>query len=159
MVTGVILWLFGRSRFGTTLEGIRENEERMRFSGFNTFRPRLAAFVLTGAAASLGGALFALNVGGYISPDILSFGKAGDSLVAALIGGLGGTLVGPVLGTFLFVYAQANFNFGGNIHLLTGVLLIVVLVFAPPGGITGALTKPYRYWRAKLTQRGKGAEK
>ncbi|WP_026926064.1 branched-chain amino acid ABC transporter permease [Granulicoccus phenolivorans] len=156
VVTGVILWLFGRSRFGTTLEGIRENEERMRFSGFNTFRPRLAAFVLTGAAASLGGALFALNVG-YISPDILSFGKAGDSLVAALIGGLG-TLVGPVLGTFLFVYAQANFNFGGNIHLLTGVLLIVVLVFAP-GGITGALTKPYRYWRAKLTQRGKGAEK
>ncbi len=83
----------------------------------------------------MGGALFALNVG-YISPDILSFGKAGDSLVAALIGGLG-TLVGPVLGTFLFVYAQANFNFGGNIHLLTGGAADRRAGVRPPGGITG----------------------
>lgn len=155
VLTALILWLFGRSRFGTTLEGIRENEERMRFSGFDTFRPRLAAFVLTGAAASLGGALFALNVG-YISPDILSFGKAGDSLVAALIGGLS-TLIGPVLGTFLFVYAQSNFNFGGNIHVLTGALLIVVLVFAP-GGITGALDKLYRFVKTKVQARRKGAD-
>ena len=51
--------------------------------------------------ASLGGALFAVNAG-YVSPDILSFGKAGDSLIAALIGGFG-LLGGPVLGTFLFV--------------------------------------------------------
>jgi branched-chain amino acid transport system permease protein len=72
VVSGVVLWLVGRSRFGTTLEGIRENEERMRFSGYNTFRPRLVAFVLSGAVASLGGALFAIN-SGYVSPDILGF--------------------------------------------------------------------------------------
>lgn len=140
-VCAIILWLVGRSRFGTTLEGIRENEERMRFSGYDTFLPRLTAFVLSGAVASLGGALFAINAG-YVSPDILGFGKAGDSLIAALIGGLG-TLVGPILGTVLFVFAQANFNFGGNLHLFTGISLIVVLVFMP-GGITGALQKLYR---------------
>lgn len=146
VVSGIILWLVGRSKFGTTLEGIRENEERMRFSGYNTFLPRLAAFVLSGAVASLGGALFAIN-SGYISPDILGFTQAGDSLIAALIGGFG-LLIGPVLGTFLFVYAQANFNFGGNLHLFTGMTLIVVLVFMP-GGITGALQKLYRRVRGK----------
>jgi branched-chain amino acid transport system permease protein len=146
--SAIVLWLVGRSRFGTTLEGIRENEERMRFSGYDTFLPRLGAFVLSGAVASLGGALFAINAG-YVSPDILGFGRAGDSLIAALIGGLG-TLLGPILGTFLFVYAQANFNFGGNLHLFTGMALIVVLVFMP-GGITGALQKLYRRIR-----RGKG---
>lgn len=140
-VSATVLWLVGRSRFGTTLEGIRENEERMRFSGYDTFVPRLVAFVLSGAVASLGGALFAINAG-YVSPDILGFGKAGDSLIAALIGGFG-LLIGPVLGTFLFVYAQANFNFGGNLHLFTGLTLIVVLVFLP-GGISGALQKLYR---------------
>ncbi len=139
-VSATALWLVGRSRFGTTLEGIRENEERMRFSGYDTFAPRLLAFVLSGAVASLGGALFAINAG-YVSPDILGFAKAGDSLIAALIGGFG-LLIGPVVGTFLFVYAQANFNFGGNLHLFTGLALIVVLVFLP-GGITGAFHKLY----------------
>lgn len=147
--SGIVLWLVGRSRFGVTLEGIRENEERMRFSGYDTFLPRLAAFVLSGAVASLGGALFAIN-SGYISPDILGFTQAGDSLIAALIGGFG-MLIGPVLGTFLFVYAQANFNFGGNLHLFTGLTLIVVLVFMP-GGITGALQKLYRRVRGKDNQ-------
>lgn len=137
----IVLWLVGRSRFGTTLEGIRENEERMRFSGYDTFLPRLAAFVLSGAVASLGGALFAVNAG-YVSPDILSFTTAGDSLIAALIGGFG-LLAGPVVGTFLFVFAQAEFNFGGNLHLFTGMALIAVLVFMP-GGISGALQKGYR---------------
>lgn len=145
-VCAIVLWLVGRSRFGTTLEGIRENEERMRFSGYDTFVPRLAAFVLSGAVASLGGALFAINAG-YVSPDILGFTRAGDSLIAALVGGMG-TLLGPVLGTVLYVYAQANFNFGGNLHLFTGMALIIVLVFMP-GGITGALQKLYRRLRRK----------
>jgi branched-chain amino acid transport system permease protein len=143
-VCGTILWLVGRSRFGTTLEGIRENEERMRFSGYDTFRPRLTAFVLSGAVAALGGSLFALNAG-YVSPDVLSFTQAGDSLIAALIGGFS-LLAGPVVGTFLFVYAQAKFNFGGNLHLFTGMTLIAVLVFMP-GGISGALQKAYRRLR------------
>lgn len=147
VVSGIVLWLVGRSRFGTTLEGIRENEERMRFSGYDTFRPRLVAFVLSGAVASLGGALFAIH-SGYVSPDILGFTTAGDSLIAALIGGFG-LLIGPVVGTFLFVYAQANFNFGGNLHLFTGLTLILVLVFLP-GGITGALQKLYRRLRGRV---------
>lgn len=141
VVCAVLLWVVGRSRFGTTLEGIRENEERMRFSGYDTFLPRLGAFVLSGAVASLGGALFAINAG-YVSPDILGFTQAGDTLIAALIGGFG-LLVGPIFGTFLFVYAQANLNFGGNLHLFTGLALIVVLVFMP-GGITGSGQRLYR---------------
>lgn len=131
-VTG--FWALGRTRFGTTLEGIRENEERMRFSGYDTFVPRLVAFVASGAVAAVGGALYALNAG-YVSPDILGFGKAGDALIAVLVGGAA-TVLGPVLGVFLFVWAQANFNFGGNLHLFTGLALIAVLVFLP-GGITG----------------------
>lgn len=144
VLCATLLWLVGRSRFGTTLEGIRENEERMRFSGYNTFLPRLAAFVLSGAVASLGGSLFAINAG-YVSPDILGFGRAGDSLIAALIGGFG-VLIGPVIGTFLFVFAQAEFNFGGNLHLFTGLTLIVVLVFMP-GGITSGVQKLYHRLR------------
>jgi branched-chain amino acid transport system permease protein len=141
VVATSVIWLVGRSRFGTLLEGIRENEERMRFSGYNTFSPRLVAFVLSGAIASVGGALFALHAS-YVSPEVLGFLKAGDSLIATIVGGLG-TLVGPIVGTAIYVYAQANLNSGGNLHLYTGIALILVLVFVP-GGVTGAAQKTWR---------------
>lgn len=141
IVCVVGLWLLGRSRFGTVLEGIRENEERMRFSGYNTFRPRLIAFVCSGLVASIGGALFALNAA-YVSPDILGFTQAGDSLIATMVGGLG-TLLGPLVGTALYVWGEAHFNSGGNLYLYTGVALIVVLVFLPDG-ITGSVR---RLWK------------
>jgi branched-chain amino acid transport system permease protein len=56
-----------------------------------------------------------------------------------------------VLGMVLFVYAQANFNFGGNLHLYTGIALIVVLVFFP-GGLTGTAQTLVR----RLKRRGAG---
>jgi branched-chain amino acid transport system permease protein len=94
----------------------------------------------------VGGALFALNAG-YISPDILGFARAGDSLIASLVGGLG-TLAGPLIGTALFVWAQAQLNVGGNLHLFTGIALIVVLVFMP-GGITGTIQRTVKRLRRR----------
>ncbi|WP_037144147.1 branched-chain amino acid ABC transporter permease [Rhodococcoides fascians] len=132
------LWLLGRSSFGRVLGGIRENEERMRFSGFGTYLPRLAAFVASGFVASLGGALFALNAG-FVSPDILGFSRAGDALIAALVGGMG-TILGPLLGTGLFMFTQAKLNIGGNLNLFTGVALMVVLVVAP-GGLSALIQR------------------
>ena len=52
----LLSWLFGRlvaSRFGTALQGIRENESRMESLGYPVYRIKLAAFTLSGAAAGL----------------------------------------------------------------------------------------------------------
>ncbi|MTD12507.1 hypothetical protein GIS00_00930 [Nakamurella sp. YIM 132087] len=141
VLLALVLWLVGRSRFGTVMEGVRENEERMRFSGFNTFRPRLIAFVLSGFVASVAGVLFALNAA-YVSPDTLGFLKAGDALTAAIIGGLG-FLAGPLVGGMLYIVAQSEFNAGGNLHLYMGIVLIVVLMFLP-GGIVGMVVRGAR---------------
>jgi branched-chain amino acid transport system permease protein len=145
VVCATALWLIGRSRFGTLLEGIRENEERMRFSGYDTFLPRLAAFVVSGIVASVGGALFALNAA-YVSPEQLGFVRSGDALIAALVGGLG-TLIGPVIGVCLFVLAKSNLN-GGNLHLYTGAAVVLVLALMP-GGITGMAEKWWNQARSR----------
>lgn len=147
-----MLWVVGRSKFGVVLEGIRENEERMRFSGFNTFRPRLVAFVLSGFVASLAGVLFALNAA-YVSPETLSFLKSGDALTATIIGGMS-TLLGPLLGGLLYVLAQSEFNTSGNLHLYMGILLVLVLMFMP-GGIMGGLTTLWHKFRHTRTGAGK----
>jgi branched-chain amino acid transport system permease protein len=152
VVVSLALWLIGRARFGAVLQAVRDNEERMRFSGFNTFVPRFAAFVLSGAVASLGGVLFTLNAS-YVSPDLLSFAKAGDSLIAVLVGGFG-TLAGPIAGALLFVYAQAKFNTSGNLGLFTGIALVLVLVFLR-GGVTGGIAPLSARIRSALRKRGR----
>jgi branched-chain amino acid transport system permease protein len=151
IVVALVLWLVGRSRLGTLLEAIRENEERARFSGYNTYRPRLIAFTISGAAASLAGVLFALS-SAYVSPDALSFTTAGNALIATIIGGMA-TLIGPVVGAVLYIYAQAKFA-SGNLQLYMGLALIVVLVFLP-GGIVGSLGRLGKLGSARIRRSGR----
>lgn len=149
VLSAFALWTVGRSKFGTVLEGIRENEERMRFSGFNTYWPRVLAFTISGVVASLGGVLFALNAA-YVSPDVLSFLKAGDALIAAIVGGLG-VLLGPIFGALLYIVAQSQFNQSGNLYLYTGLALILVLMFLP-GGILGWLSSARKRLNRRATK-------
>jgi branched-chain amino acid transport system permease protein len=142
------LWVVGRSRFGVVLEAIRENEERARFSGYNTYLPRLGAFAISGLCASLAGALFALKAS-YVSPDVLSFVLAGDTLIAAIVGGFT-ILLGPVIGAVLYIYAQGEFAETGNLQLYTGLAMIVAVVFLP-GGITGFGLQLYRRVRGMFS--------
>ncbi|MFF3572900.1 branched-chain amino acid ABC transporter permease [Nocardia jiangxiensis] len=146
------MWVVGRTSFGTLLEGIRENEERMRFSGFDTYRPRLIAFVASGFVAALAGVLFAINAA-YVSPEVLGFLEAGDSLTATIVGGAS-TLGGPVLGGFLYVWAQATFNSSGNLHLYIGIALILVLMFLP-GGIVGSAQRLWGRMRSRRKENEK----
>lgn len=132
------LWVVGRSRLGLVLEAIRENEERARFSGYNTYLPRLIAFAVSGASASIAGVLFALHAS-FVSPDVLSFATAGNSLIAAIVGGIA-TLVGPVVGAILYIFTQNEFGSNGNVELYTGIALVVVLAFIP-GGIVGGFSR------------------
>jgi branched-chain amino acid transport system permease protein len=141
------LWVIGRSRFGVVLEAIRENEERARFSGYNTYRPRLVAFTISGLCAAIAGTLFALKAS-YVSPDVLSFVLAGDSLIAAIVGGFT-ILLGPLVGAVLYIYAQGEFAETGNLQLYTGLAMIIAVVFLP-GGITGFALQLYRRVRALL---------
>jgi branched-chain amino acid transport system permease protein len=141
-------WLLGlaafavrRSRFGATLRAIRENEERMRFSGFGTYLPRLAAFVFVNAVAGACGLLHVLN-SGFVSPESLGLGVSTNALVAALIGGVAGS-IGPIAGGVLFAVAQDQFGAHGFTQLLTGVAIVVFIVLLPRG-VVGALLDAVR---------------
>ena len=151
VIVAFMLWTVGRSRFGVVLEAVRENEERARFSGYNTYLPRLGAFTISGLCASLAGALFALKAS-YVSPDVLSFVLAGDSLIAAIVGGFT-ILLGPVVGAILYIYAQGEFAESGNLQLYTGLAMIIAVVFLP-GGITGSVAVLYRKVRGLFDSKG-----
>ncbi len=92
-------WLLRRivnSPFGWTLRGIRENESRLRALGVNTFRFKLASFVIGGAFAGLAGLLLAHSAS-IASPENLYWTTSGQALIMLIVGGPG-TLTGPMLG-------------------------------------------------------------
>ena len=123
------------SPFGAALIGIRENEARMRAMGFDTFRLKLAAFVLAGAAAALSGALYAYY-NGFVSPDELYWTRSGEVLVMVLLGGAG-TLIGPAVGAGVVLILQnLASSFTARWTMILGAAFILVVLLAP-GGLAG----------------------
>jgi len=128
-----LAWLASNSRFGLVLRAIQANEERMRFSGFNTFLPRLWAFILASFIVSVAGVLMALN-SAFASPELLDFGTGGHSLVAMLVGGAS-SVAGPLLGALLYTWGQDSFGASGHLELFTGIAVVVVISIFPKGVI------------------------
>ena len=142
-----LAWAVGRSPAGQVLRAIKANEERMRFSGFDTYWPRVMAFTLAAFMAAVAGLLTGLYTA-FASPELLDFSTGGNALVSTLIGGVG-TVGGPALGALLYVLGQDQFGATGNLELLTG-LGVVLVIYVFPEGVMGFL----RGGLARLSSRG-----
>jgi branched-chain amino acid transport system permease protein len=149
-LVGLALWAVHRSRLGAVLRAVRENDERMRFSGFDTYAPRLIAFVLISSIATICGLLHVLNAG-FVSPDSLGLSVSTNALVAALIGGVGSS-TGPILGGLIFSYAQDQFSARGVTQLFTGIAVVVFIVLLPRG-VLGGLSDAARHLARALGRR------
>lgn len=136
-------WRLSGSRMGRAFAAIREDELAATTMGIDVPRYRMASFVIAGAVAGLYGVLLAY-FSRFADPNEFSFTAAIDGLVTAVVGGV--TLfVGPVLGSvFLSVLPEVQRVLGvdaGWIRpTLSGVLLLVVILFLP-GGLSGLIPR------------------
>jgi branched-chain amino acid transport system permease protein len=125
------------SRFGRVLAGARENEIRMESIGFEPFRYRLVAYVLSGMIAAIAGCLLA-NQTAFISPASMAWQRSGDLIFMVVLGGLG-SLHGAIIGAVVYVLSEEILaGFTEHWRILFGPLLILVVLFAR-GGLTGLL--------------------
>ncbi|RNJ27519.1 branched-chain amino acid ABC transporter permease [Halosegnis longus] len=97
LVCYLLLQRLVHSPFGRVLIAIRENEERARAIGYNTYVYKLSAFVMSGFFAGVAGALFAGFRRSVTPENGFYFLVAGDALLASILGGFG-TLAGPLYG-------------------------------------------------------------
>ena len=154
VLVGVCLWLLRRivdSPFGRMLTTIRENPERAEFIGVDVRRHELAAFVIAGAFAGLAGGLFGIFNRG-VFPDFAYWTKSSEVLIMTLLGGMG-AFTGPAVGALVLIWLnQQIVSYTEYWPLVLGIILIVLL-FAFPGGIAGAVSA---LWR-RLGRRPAGA--
>ena len=114
------------SPFGYTLRMIRDNAPRAQFLGIQVWRVRLAAFVLAGAFASIGGILMSLFVSGAY-PEFAYWTMSGEGIFMLMLGGMSAFL-GPLVGTALLLFLNDVVTRFTEYYGLT--LGIVILLFA-----------------------------
>ncbi len=138
------LWIMKRiveSPLGKILQAIRENEIRAEAVGYNVPRFKLLAFVIGGAFSGLAGVLYAMLFG-IVPLEAISFVFSGNVVFATLIGG-SGSLYGPVIGSFVFIWLSESVStLWARWPLLLGVAFVIVVMFLR-GGLGEAWT---RFW-------------
>jgi branched-chain amino acid transport system permease protein len=154
MVVMAALWALSRSTWGRRLASIRDNEERMRFSGYATYWPRVAAFAVSGLVASIAGTLNLVTTS-FISLTALFWSTSGLALIVAVIGGVRSVL-GPPLGAVLFVLLQSYLAGSGNHYQAVLGLVLIAVVLASPGGCIEIVERAFTAVASRLRAARRG---
>jgi branched-chain amino acid transport system permease protein len=111
---------------------LRENEERASALGVDAFKYYLMAFTIAATLAGLAGFAYSYYLR-YITPTALGITFLWSAVIMVIIGGTG-TLLGPVIGAFIFVFVPEVFRIAEELRLLLfGAALVVVIIFLPQG--------------------------
>ena len=126
------LWFFLRTPYGNTVACVKDNEERAKFIGYNTFLSRLTLFTMAGFFAGIAGALFAFFQE-FVSLDAIGLAMSTEVLFMAFIGGIG-SFFGPILGAGVFIYfTQWVSSITEHWEFFLGVLFVLLILYANEG--------------------------
>lgn len=144
-ILSFVMWKIVSSPFGLCLKAIRDNPEKAEYLGVSVRKYRWYAFVISGAYATVGGALLAPAIG-QVDPGLTYWTHSGTLVFMTLLGGFE-NFFGPLVGGIVYIFLQDKimsltaywrFIFGG---------ILAFIVIAAPGGIAGVISS--------LAKRGK----
>lgn len=138
----IVVRLMERSKVGRYLVALREDEEAAESLGVNVFKYKMIAIFISAFMTSLAGAFYT-NYLYYLHPGtMMSMAFSIEIILRPIIGGMG-TVLGPVIGSFLLTplgeisrsyFAKAGYE---GLHLVIyGFLLVAVVLFFPRGVIS-----------------------
>jgi urea transport system permease protein len=124
---------FTSGRFGDALIAIRDDEPRMRFTGYNPTAYKTLVFTVAGALAGISGALYTVQ-SGIISPQFMSVAFSIEMVIWVAVGGRG-TLLGAILGAVLINYAKSLISeqLPETWLFIQGALFLLVVTVLPDG--------------------------
>jgi urea transport system permease protein len=147
---GALRW-FTASRAGRVLISSRDNEDRLRFFGYDLAHVKLGVFMLSAAIAGVAGALFVAQVG-IISPANMGIVPSIEMVIWVAVGGRA-TLVGPIVGALLVNAAKSGLSesFPDIWQYFLGALFIGAVVLFPQG-LVGAVVQLFHRFTSPRSQ-------
>lgn len=144
------LFVMGRivdSLLGRAFVAIRNSEDLAETLGIHLKATKILSFVLSTIYAGLAGGLYAGFVR-VLGPGVAHEGHTFEMLAFILVGGIG-TLLGPVLGAVVLTWLTQSLQFLQDYRMIVYGPLLILLVMFFPRGIIGAITT----WRARRAHR------
>lgn len=137
------------TKFGRVVIAVKENELRAELLGYDVRLFKLGIFCVGAALAGLAGAMYAAW-GSSIGPDVFSLSFAAQTVIWVLFGGLG-TLLGPILGSFIVQMFSTWLGSMGavNTEIILGVFFIAAVLLIPNGIVPSVRD----YWHLKKQRR------
>ena len=132
-----LLYFYTTTPFGRLTIALRENEQRVRFLGFNAYYSRILVFSISAMFSGLAGGLLAVTneSANYV---LFETGSSAAVVLHTFIGG-SGVFLGPALGAVLLTgFSHVVSDATSLVLLYQGVIFILIMVYAPQG-IGGAL--------------------
>jgi urea transport system permease protein len=127
------------SKLGRILVATRDQEDRVRFSGYDVANYKTFVFCLASAMAAVGGAMFTLQVG-FMSPSFVGIVPSIEMVIFCAVGGRH-SVVGAVAGTLLVNWGKTLFSEEFPqlwLFAMGGLFIAVVIAF--PRGLAGIAT-------------------
>lgn len=131
----ILIYTFGRSKFGRAIMSIREDEIASEASGIPTTRYKVLAFTVSSFFAGIGGSLFA-HYQGYIDPSKFQFMFSIEMFVIVVLGGLG-SITGSIFSAIVLTVLPELLRQFAEYRLLVYSLALVVMMIFRPQGIFG----------------------
>ncbi len=142
-ITTVLL----RTSFGRNLKAIRDSESASYAFGKNVAAIKTLSVAISAALAAIAGALYAFYIG-FINVESFMLNTSLLLMAMVIIGGTG-TLLGPIVGTLLLMLLPSLFSYmtflpqtqiGAIQQMAYGLAMVLLMIFRP-GGIVGARTR------------------
>lgn len=152
VATYLIALAITHSRFGRILIALRDDEDRVRFTGYNVALIKAVVFAISCSMAGLAGALFVPQVG-IISPANLGIVPSIEMVIWVAVGGrasLSGAVIGALVVGFSKSYLSETFP-EVWLYFLGALFIGAVVLF--PTGIVGAVSDGIRKLSGTMARR------
>lgn len=129
-----IVYILSRSRYGTLLKAIREDESAAKAIGINTTKFKVGAFMLSAFLCGVAGCFHAYKLANVIPNTHIASNFSLEIITFAVVGGIG-TIVGPIGGVY-FLWIIGFFlssSFPEAKMIVYMVMMIIIMVMMPKG--------------------------
>lgn len=152
LIVVIVLALMGamNSGFGRALKAVRTDQTAAAALGIDVPRTKLMAAAISSVLASLSGSLYAFYFH-FLSPDMVATPRSFEMIAMLVVGGEG-TLIGPLFGVALLTLLPTLFqSLKGYLTLAEGAILVASFLWLPEG-----LFGTAAMWVTRLTRRMTG---